>query len=352
MKIVFDTSRSKKRFDQHGVRGSGFYYSHLFNSLLENFPEDHFYEFKGGKLTIKPDAIHIPFFEPFFLSLPLKKKAKTVVTVHDLIPILYPDHFPSGLAGSTKWFFQKNLLLKMDKIITDSDSSKKDIVNLIGVNPEKVSVVYLAADKIFKREIISDKVKFDFIKRHNLPRKFFVYVGDVTWNKNLINITEAVKLSGVNCVFVGKSLVDNDFDKGNKWNRDRVLIKDALATSKNCFLTGFLSNEDLSLIYNLATALIMPSFYEGFGLPVLEAMQSGCPVITSKEGSLPEITQNAAFYVNPIDVGDLKKAIQVLEKNNDVRNSLIEKGFRVSKKFSWASTADKMMSIYRSLYEA
>src|SRR5690349_8730421 len=151
MRIGLDTSPlTGDHALQHRVRGVGFYTEHLKNALINFFPENT-YVFTPHSNTARIDVLHIPYFEPFFFTLPFFKKYPTVVTIHDLTPIVFPKNFPSGMKGTVKWNIQKRLLHNVDAIIADSESSKKDIIKFIPIQPKKVHVVYLASGNQFKQ---------------------------------------------------------------------------------------------------------------------------------------------------------------------------------------------------------
>lgn len=349
MKVLIDMSKGEKHSEDHKVRGSGLYVASLLASLRKYCPEDSFIEHYEGSFPEKIDLVHIPFFQPFFLTLPLKSKYKTVVTVHDLTPVLFKKEFPAGLFGNLKWQLQKRLLRKIDMIITDSESSKKDIIKIVGVEEDNIKVVYLAAGEKFRKLSLSKEEKNNFLKKYNLPEAFCLYVGDVTWNKNLENIVMAAKKANVPCVLVGKAITDETFDRKNKWNKSRVQVNEFVKNDKNFILPGFVSESDLVIFYNLASLFLMPSFYEGFGLPVVEAMQSGCPVITSREGSLSEVGGDAVYYVDPRSIDEISQAISKLIKNEGLRESLSLKGLKRSKDFSWKKTAESTLNIYKEV---
>ncbi|MCL4415609.1 MAG: glycosyltransferase family 4 protein, partial [Actinobacteria bacterium] len=288
------------------------------------------------------------YFEPFFLALPIYKKYKTVVTVHDLTPIVFPNAFPKGIKGQLKWQMQKFSLKKANAIITDSESSKKDILKYVGVRQNKVKVVYLAAGEQFKK-LEKGSWEKELIKKYDLPQKFVLYVGDVTWNKNLPRFLDAVTELEIPIVMVGKSLVSEDYDKNNPWNNDLNRVNEFAKKNDKILRLGFVSNEELVGLYNLATVFTMPSLYEGFGLPVLEAMACGCPVITSKEGSLEEVSGKAAHFVDAYDVESIKFGIDKVFKNDKLREELVQKGFENIKRFSWKNTAQETLNVYKEV---
>lgn len=345
MHIALDISPIKKD-SFHRVRGTGFYTKNLQDALLKYFPEQKYTFFiQGDKITENVDIVHYPYFEPFFLTLPIFKKHKTVVTVHDLTPLVFPQHFQSGLKGKIKWQIQKALLKNTDAIITDSNCSKKDIVNLTGIDKDKIHVIYLAAGEEF-RQLKIENLKLKIAHKYKLPKKFALYVGDVTWNKNLPSLIKAIGIAKIPLVMVGRTLVNNNFDKTNPWNQDLIEVQKLISENKNIICTGFVSSEDLVTIYNMATLLVMPSLYEGFGLPILEAMQSGCPVITSKEGSIPEIAGNAVYYVDAYSINSISQGIHDLYVNINLQKDLSQKGLLQANRFSWKKTAKETIQVY------
>lgn len=347
MKIAIDlSSLTKGNFLQHRVRGTGFYLENLKKSLLKFFPDNEYIFFsRGDELPDDIDLIHYPYFEPFFLTLPFFKKKKTIVTVHDLTPLVFPKNFPSGIRGKIKWQIQKISLRNSNTIITDSNCSKRDIMKFTGIDKEKIKVIYLAAGEHFKN---NKNLKLSI---KNLPDRFVLYVGDVTWNKNLVRLLEAIEKVNIPIVMTGKALVGEDYDKSNPWNSDLVKVKQIISKSKNISTLGFVSEEDLIALYNSATVFVMPSLYEGFGLPILEAMSCGCPVVTTREGSIPEVAGEAVFYVNAYDSDDIAKGIKKVFLDKVLQRELSNKGLEQSKKFSWEKTARETTSVYKFLYE-
>ena len=327
---------------QHRVRGTGFYITNLESSLRKYDKYNTYISCFANNIPDDVDIIHYPYFEPFFVTLPFFKKNKTIVTVHDLTPLVFPKDFPRGIKGELKWEIQKRLLRNSNAIIADSNSSKKDIVKFADVQENKVSVVYLAASDKF-RKINNIKTKY------NLPEKFILYVGDVTWNKNLPRLVEAVRKINLPLVMVGKALVDEKFDKENPWNRDLRKVYDLSKGDEKIIKLGFVSEEDLVALYNKATVFAMPSLYEGFGLPALEAMSCGCPVVTSKKGSLSEICGNAVLYVDPYNSTDIANGIKEVFYNQKLQGELSRKGLEEAKRFSWEKTAKETANIYETL---
>ncbi|RJQ25252.1 glycosyltransferase family 1 protein [Candidatus Parcubacteria bacterium] len=361
MNIALDiTPIAKDSSSQHKVRGSGFYIQNLKNALVEYFPDNNYIFFtKGEDVKKNIGIIHYPYFETFFLTLPLIKSKKSVVTVHDLIPLIFPKNFPSGLKGRLKWEIQKRSLEGIDAIITDSYSSKNDIVKYTGIKEEKINVVYLAAGEEFKKCQVSrqmrgspkaSSIKYQVLKgKYKLPEQFILYVGDATWNKNLIRLIEAAALAQVPLVMVGKALREENIDKNNPWNKDLIRIQEVLKNNSHILRLGFVPTEDLVDIYNLATLFIMPSLYEGFGLPALEAMNCGCPVVLSREGSLPEVGGDAAYYIDAYSTEDIARGIEKIYSSKDIQKKLSDQSLIQAKKFSWKKTAEETINVYKKV---
>lgn len=348
MRIAIDISPLKTgHYLQHIVRGSGFYVENLKRSLLKYYPENKYIFFtRGEKLPRDIELIHYPYFEPFFSTLPYFKTAKTVVTIHDLTPLVFPKIFLAGVKGKIKWNLQKLLLKKVDNIITDSMSSKKDIVKYAGVPEKKINVIYLAPAEEFKViKINKDQLK-KLKSKYHLPENFVLYVGDVTWNKNLPRLIESIKKNNLTLVLVGKALVEKNFDKNNSWNQDLVTSLKFMEGDKRFLRLGFVPTEDLVFLYNLATVFVMPSLYEGFGLPVLEAMACGCPVVTTREGSLGELAENAAFFVDGYDIDSIAEGINRVYGDEKIQKDLSAKGLICAKKFSWRKVVTETVEVY------
>ncbi|HXS15180.1 MAG TPA: glycosyltransferase family 1 protein [Candidatus Saccharimonadales bacterium] len=344
MKVAIDVSPLSSG---HKVRGVGFYLAHLKDALEKYVPQNDYIYFKNGKVP-SSDVVHYPYFDPFFLTLPFFKKQKTVVTVHDLTPFVLPELFPVGIKGKIKWYFQKRALRKADAILTDSEASKNDIARIIGYPTDKIQVAYLAAGEEFI-QITTNRQQITTVKKkYHLPDIFALYVGDVTANKNLPRLVKGALRANVTLVMVGKSLVDENVPN-NPWTKDLMAVQELAKNNSQIVRLGFVPDEDLVAIYNGATVFVMPSLYEGFGLPILEAMACGCPVITSSKGSLREVAGDAAYTVNQDSIESIAEGLQKVIGDRQLQKKLSEKGLAQAKKFSWEKTAKETTSVYQKV---
>lgn len=346
MKVAIDISPLSSG---HKVRGVGFYLKHLKAAFEANSHDIDFQFFTRREELKSADLVHYPYFDPFFLSFPIKSSIPTVVTVHDLTPIKFSDHFPAGLKGRAKWEVNRRVLARVDGIITDSDSSTTDVLKYISISQSKVRTVHLAAGEEFRRLTLPQAEKKKLLEKYSLPEKFALYVGDVTWNKNLPRLVSAVMKNKIPLVLAGKAITEKNFDLSNPWNKDRVMLHQLLDNAQNIYPLGFVPDEDIVALYNLATLLCMPSLYEGFGLPVIEAMQCGTPVVTSQEGSLPEVAGEAARYVDAYSVDDIAKGIAEVFSSDKLQKDLSEKGLKQAEKFSWNKTAEETIAVYKNI---
>ncbi len=359
----------------HKVRGIGFYVKRLVASLKKlRLEKLVIRELKNKEEIISQDydLLHIPYFNPYFITVPWPWEIKKpmVVTIHDLIPVKYPDHYPPGIKGKLRWQAQKLLLKQSKLVITDSFASKYDINQLTGYPLDKTYVTYLAAGNEFQPLKANPPAtparsnggrgtsKLEAVlKKYGLPDEFCLYVGDVNWNKNIPSLVKACEKINLPLVIVGKQAVSKDYDKKHVENKDLVWLQKKCSklqssnVQKNEFqliLTGFVSNKDLMKLYNLASVYCQPSFDEGFGLPVLEAMACGCPVVSSNRGSLPEVVGDAGILTDPTVDGLAKALTKVHSNETNHCSDLVEKGINRAKEFSWQKTAEKTKEVYKT----
>jgi len=283
----------------------------------------------------KPDV----FFSPTHY-LPLFAPKKSVISILDVSYLKFPELFSSyDLNQLTKW--TRYSVKKALKVFTISKASKDDIIKTYGIAGDRVVVTYPGI-----RKTINDKQKAlgmnEIKKKYGITKNYILFVGTLQPRKNIARLIEAFSLlkGETELVIIGK--------KG--WMYEEILAtpKRFGVGNKVKFL-DFVPDEDLSVFYKNALCFVLPSLYEGFGLPILEAMSYGCPVIASNISSLPEAGGDAALYVDPMNVQDIKKNLEKIITDSKLREQLIKKGYEQIKKFSWEKTAKETLRALESI---
>ena len=286
---------------------------------------------------------HVPYF-----ASPLFPSTRTVVTIHDVIPMLLPLYRGSMLV---RVYTQLVAMAarRADAIIADSECSKRDIVRLLGVDAARVHVVYLAANKRYQPALDTASVS----KKYSLPRsaKYLLYLGGFDQRKNIRVIIEAFAQLrefydlGYRLVFAGVNLGSDSafFPNPQRIAREAGVPDDAI------HFTGWVDEADKPALYTGATVFLFPSLYEGFGLPPLEAMACGTPVIASNTSSLPEIVGDAAIQVDPNDTNAWAEAMRTVLRDPLKRATMQLHSMHQARKFSWKKTADETLAIYNSV---
>lgn len=272
-------------------------------------------------------------------------KTKVVSMAYDLIPFIFSQVMASQpLPVRIGWRTNFRKLLRSDAVIAISEATKNDLIKLFGIDSEKITVIYPGMDhSLFNRENAGDPSRQNqVLRRYGIEGKYLLYVGDSEWRKNLRRVLEAlVKLdSDIRLVLVGKRARGDAVLHG--WIRE-------LGLEGRVMTPGFVPDEDLPPLYGAAEAFLFPSLYEGFGLPVIEAMACGCPVITSNVSSMPEIAGDAALLVDPTDVKQIAEAIKKVLNGNGVKSALSEAGVRRADFFSWEKSAKETVALIRSV---
>lgn len=314
------------------VRGIGVHNSQLLKNL-QKIPSS---RLKIVKSIEEADVLHISKFHPFFVSLPFFKGTKKIVlTIHDLNPLVYPKHFPPGIKGKINFLINKFLIWKnVDAVITISETSKKDICRFLGLKPEMVHVVYLAPRPFFKP--ITDKQILNKVsKKYNLPSKFALYIGDINYNKNIPTLIKACKKAKMPLVIAGKQALEIEGMDMNHAELRHLKNVDWSGVAR----LGYVEDSDLAAITNLATVYIQASLYEGFGLPVLEALACKTPVIAARTQALVEIAEEDCTFFDPKDVSDLAEKIKNFDRMKN----------EITKKFSWSQTAQQTLEVYEKI---
>ena len=286
-----------------------------------------------------------------FHSLTLYKQAfwypcKSITTIHDVIPLVYPkSYLKTGLTHKLLYHCAKN----RDHIITISEYSKKDIHRYLNIPLEKISVTYVAAEERFRP--IRNKREHAKIKRKfGISKDFLLYVG------GFIHYDPRKNISLLLNVF--KQIIQEAPDAlqlvlaGKKGEYSKIVERDVrdLGLEGKVIFTDFVEDEELPLLLSAAKAFVFPSLYEGFGLPILEAMSCGLPTIAFNSSSIPEVIGDGGLLVNPNDPKDLLGAIQSLLANEELCKGLVQKGLAQAKKFSWEKTARETLEIYKRVH--
>ncbi len=315
-----------------------------FQNLPENFKNKIIYfprfwtqiRLSVEMLLNKPDLLFIPSH-----TIPIIHPKKTVVTCHDV----GFRNYPSSYSKFQLWhleFTTKKAVLWAEKIIAVSKSTKQDLIDIYGAKPEQIEVVYEGfTNKLYHPIKDRNKIK-EVLKKYNIPEKYVLFVGRLEERKNiprLINAFNIIKKEkGIRhkLVLVGK--------KGYKFEQI-INIIDKLRLKDKIVLTGYIPEQDLPYIFSDADLFVLPSLYEGFGIPILEAFACGCPVATSNVSSMPEVAGKAAILFNPQKTDEIAQAVYKIISDDALKNNLIEKGFNQCKKFSWQKCAQETLEV-------
>jgi glycosyltransferase involved in cell wall biosynthesis len=296
-------------------------------------------------LTLARERAHL-LHEPHYV-LPPATRCHSVVTIHDCIHLMFPQYLPGRLAHvyarSSMW----SAVHRSDRILTVSEASKRDILRFFDIPADKVTVIYNAIDERFLAP--PDEERMDQIRqRYQLDHPFLLYVGNIKPHKNLERVIEAFArvrgggLDELRLVIIG--------DEISKYPALRQAVHRNRVDKYVRFL-GFQPYDTLAAFFRLARAFVFPSLYEGFGLPPLEAMACGTPVVTSNVSSLPEIAGGAAILVDPYDPGSIADGITRAVSDDTLRAQLIARGLGRARDFSWGQSVAAIHRIYMEVLE-
>ena len=288
----------------------------------------------------RPDVYHAPHY-----VLPAGVRCPSVVTIHDCIHLMFPQYLPNRLAYAYARAQMWAAARRSDCILTVSEASKRDILHLFNVSPEKIVVVYNAIDTHFSVTPSDDAVT-RVRERYQLDHRFVLYVGNIKPHKNLVRLIEAFdelrrgELEDLKLLIIG----------------DQISRLPALRRAvhrhklhKHVRFLGYLADDQLAILYRLASVFAFPSLYEGFGLPPLEAMASGTPVVTSNVSSLPEVVGDAAVLVNPYDVDAIVDGLRRVLTNPALAAEMGQKGIARAREFSWERSVAKTWGVYQQI---
>ncbi len=322
------------------VRGIGRYMQILQENANNKF------RFVSNLHTIPADSVFInPFFNIIQNPLITKRIAKRqIAIIHDLIPLKYPAHFPIGIKGAIRVFNNKRLLKLYDHVITDSQASKRDIVKMLKVPNEKISVVYPCLPANFAQQA-NTPLSPSYKLRAN---SYLIYVGDVTWNKNIVMIARAVKRANATCVFVGRAFATMNTAPKNVWNAEVRQFAQIVAGDSRFIFPGFIDNDLLMSFYKHAAANILISQDEGFGFSYLEAASQKTPSLLADIPVFREIAGDAAVYANQNSEEDVARAMQTFLDSPEHRTQIGKSAYKRAATYSRDQFTQSLQTILNS----
>jgi glycosyltransferase involved in cell wall biosynthesis len=383
MNIGFDAKRA-----YHNQTGLGHYSRTLVQSLAAHYPEHQYFmfnpspsqlfsfdQFQNVKEVLPTRFLHkklssvwrsnwvksdlkklgIDLYHGLSHEIPLnihRTKIKSVVTIHDLIHERYPHQYSKI---DRRIYTQKFRYAceHADAVIAISEQTKQDIIEFYKTDASKIKVCYQSCNPAFG-EMVSEVEKLAVKKLYNLPDEFFLSVGSIIERKNLLNICKAIHLAetemNIPLVVIGSGgsykIQVQEFIAQNDLQQRIIFLSDTEVAKSQA---GFKNAAHFPAIYQLAKAMIYPSFFEGFGIPVLEALLSRLPVITSNVSCLPEAGGEGAFYVNPSNPEEITAQMKKILSDKELVDKQIEKGWKHAQKFSNFNTASTVMDVYKAL---
>ena len=294
------------------------------------------------RIGSRDDSFVDIFFSPNLNFTSISRDTKHILTIHDLSFEIVPGCYSPKQRLWHKAVNPKKQCERAGVILTPSENTARDVIELYGISPNKVHVLHPGLSQIFSDQgsVISDR---ETVKRkYNLPEKFMLFLGTVEPRKNIAGVIEAYKKA--------RSLLPAPWSliiAGPKgWKSDEILH--AIDGTGKIRYIGYVDSADKPALYALADVFVYPSLYEGFGFPVLEAMASGTPVITSNRSSLPEVASDAAYLVNPYNVSEIARAMELAATDSRLREMFVERGKERARQFGWKKTAGDFLEIIGS----
>jgi glycosyltransferase involved in cell wall biosynthesis len=322
------------------------------NFELESFPHPessarNVFEFQQIVSRYRCDLVHVPhlFWRPRYMSCPY------VLTVHDLLTFLQPRQEGSPLRRMVQDYLTRRALRHAARICAVSDFTKHDVMRVFGVPESRIEVTYNAIDERFRQGHATDADRQFIAERYQVNYPFLLYAGNIKPHKNIVRIIEAFsalktelkkdgKFADLRLIIIGDELSQHP-------DLRRTVIKSGVQNDVR-FL-GFVPIEVLRIFYDTAKIFVFPSLYEGFGLPPLEAMAHGTPVVCSNVSSLPEVVGNAAVLVNPENVFDIMRALHRVLLDQPLRERLKQRSYEQAARFSWEASVSRLVEIYEEV---
>jgi glycosyltransferase involved in cell wall biosynthesis len=304
-------------------------------------------DFRAIVRRLDCDVVHIPhlYWIPRGLSCPY------VITVHDLLEHMYGSRDASSLRRSLHFYLTRRVLRKAARVIAVSQFTRNEIEKLLAIADERIEVVYNAIDERFLHGHATDVDREMIAQRYLVNYPFILYAGAIRPHKNVVRIIEAFsalkselqkedQLPDLKLIIIGDDLSSHP-------RLRRTVVRSGVQNDVR-FL-GFVPIEVLRIFYDVAKVFVFPSLYEGFGLPPLEAMAHGTPVVTSTTSSLPEVAGNAALLVNPENVFEIRRALQRALLDPALRAQMKQRGYEQAQRFSWTASVSRILEIYREV---
>ncbi|MFA5124316.1 MAG: glycosyltransferase family 1 protein [Patescibacteria group bacterium] len=271
------------------------------------------------------------FFAPNLNFISVADSCRLIIAVHDLSFLIHPEFFTFRQQWWHKLILASGVLNRADTIIADSESTKRDLVDLLALPVEKIKTVYLGVGEKYQQEIPAEELRA-VKEKYDLPDKFLLFVSSLEPRKNLLGVLKALeKIPETQLVIAG----------AGGWKNQKELK--AIKSNERIKMIGYVPEADKPALYRLARALVYPSFYEGFGLPILEAMASGCPVIAGNNSSQGEVLADCGLLVDPYDINSITEAMSELWRNNELGAELSSRGRERAKMFGWDKTAEETL---------
>lgn len=353
-KYSFDLVKELVRIDQ------------VHQYFLFNVPGDQFQSFVYQNVVVSEkeasgvdtEKLDIFIFSSFFewdytiCPHPSEITCKKAVIVYDLIPVLFWHHYISNFPPDIVkvYFHRLDLLKSFDIIFTISSTTKRDLIELLDIPSERIVVIYSGLNEEYYKRKNNNK-EIERIKEHyGIKRKYLLSTPGYDFRKNIFGIFEAFSMLPPHVI----ECLDLVLVCNLGQHQERVLLKtwsELKLPPDHLILTNYIPVEDLIALYDGAELFVFPSFYEGFGIPVLESMSRGCPVVTSVISSLPEVCESAAILTDPYDAQQTSSAIEEILKNTFLKNKLVTLGYEQCKKFTWTRVVRRVLETFNEIQE-